>query len=519
VEYRILGPLEVWHEGTPVQIRGSRQRALLALFLLHANEVVSSDRLIDQLWGPEPPEAGGTALRVRVSQLRKALGTGARDLQTRAPGYVLQLTDDQVDLRRFERLVAEADRVDHEVASTKLREALALWRGPPLDEFAYEQFAQPAIARLEELRLVAVEKRVEVDLALGRHVDLVPELEALVEEQPLREAFRRQLMLALYRSGRQGEALELYRRTRQALVEGLGIEPAPALQELEQAILRQDPDLDLEPTSTPQRSILVAPLDPDRFDQLLALAEPLARRPPRELILAQLIRSREELGRASALAREGRESLRVRGISARSAAFTTERPGADLVRIAQEQDVDLLLVEASDALLDDATLEAVLVGAPCDVAALVTRSASLQAGPVLVPFTGADHDWAAIEVAAWLARNQDVPLRLAGPIESARDASRLLASASLAVQRALGVAAEPLLVAPGAEELLVAAEDAALTVVGLSDRWPKEGLGKVRDALVTRGHPPAVLVRRGLRPGGLAPPESVTRFTWSIAAR
>jgi hypothetical protein len=251
----------------------------------------------------------------------------------------------------------------------------------------------------------------------------------------------------------------------------------------------------------------------------VAIAEPLAQRPPRELILAQLIGSAAELTEASALARERRERLQTRGVSARSAAFTSERPGADLVRIASEQDVDLLLLDAPGSLLEDSVLHAALIGAPCDVGALVVRDSPFDSGPILVPFTGAEHDWAAVEIAAWIARSHGVSLRLAGPVEADRDASRLLARASLAVQRALGVDAEPLLVERGVESLVAAADAAALTVIGLTDRWRKDGLGETRHALVTRARTPALVVRRGARPGGLAPPESHTRFTWSIAVR
>jgi DNA-binding SARP family transcriptional activator len=516
VEFRILGPLEVWHEGRQIPVRGARQRALLAILLLRANEVVSSDRLVDLLWGDEAPEP--TALRVRVSQLRKALG-GDGALQTQSPGYVLRIDDDQLDLRRFERLVAAAIEQPPAVAAERLREALDLWRGEPLAEFAYEAFAQTAIRRLEELRLGALERRIDADLALGQHRELIPELEALAAEQPLREGPVRQLMLVLYRSGRQVDALGVYRRCRETLVDELGLEPSRTLQELEAAILRQDAGLELEPAAPPERSILVAPLDPVRFDDLLAIAEPLARRPPRELILAQLIGSAAELPQASALARERRESLQARGVSARSAAFTTAAPGADLVRIATEQDVDLLLVDASEALLDDETIRAALVAAPCDVAVLARRDGPSRGGPVLVPFTGVEHDWAAVELAAWIARSLGLSLQLAGPQEGARDASRLLARASLAVQRALGVGAEPLLVEPGAPGLLAVAESAGLVVVGLPARWRRGGLGEVREAVVRDAAPPVLVARRGLRPGGLTPPEGLTRFTWSVAAR
>jgi hypothetical protein len=175
-----------------------------------------------------------------------------------------------------------------------------------------------------------------------------------------------------------------------------------------------------------------------------------------------------------------------------------------------------VLVPAPADLLGDADLGELLMTGPCDVAVLVGDE--IRAGPVLVPFAGAEHDWSAIELGAWLAGGWGTSLRLAGPaVEGGRDASRLLASASLAVQRALGVAAEPLLVEPGLEALAAAASDAAVTVVGLSDRWRKEGLGPARSALVAGGQP-TLLVRKGLRPSGLVPPQNLTRFTWSLRA-
>jgi hypothetical protein len=346
---------------------------------------------------------------------------------------------------------------------------------------------------------------------------VIPELESLVEAHPLREAPARQLMLAFYRAGRQGDALEVYRRCRTRLVDELGIEPTPALQGLEKAVLQQEPSLDLEPLAPPERSILVAPFDSARFDDLLAIAEPLARRPPRELILAQLIASASELASASALARERREMLHARGVAARSAAFTSESPGRDLIRIANEQEVDLILVEAPPSLLDHPAVQAVLLAAPCDVGVLAWRDGAAVGGPILVPFIGAEHDWSAVELAAWVARSLGARLQLVGPVETERDASRLLARASLAVQRALGVEAEPVLVAPDAESLVTVANDASLAVVGLPDRWHREGLGGVRRRLIQDAGPPVLIVRRGLRPGGLTPPEGLTRFTWSIA--
>ena len=514
MDFRILGPLEVADGDSLVALPGAKQRALLAILLLRVNEVVSADRLIDDLWGEQSPDSGRTALQVRISQLRKALGPAGEVLITRPPGYILKLDPQQFDLHRFERLVEEADAAAAAVAAAKLREALALWRGPPLADLSYESFAQAAIARLEELRLGVLEKRIEADLALGRHADLVAELEAFATEHPLREHVRAQLMLALYRCGRQADALAVYQAARRTLIEELGIEPSPPLRELQQAILRQDPSLELARAPLPERSLLVVPLTEARMAALLGLAAPLARRPPKELVLSRLIDDRLDLSAATAAVNEQRAHLLADGIAARAAAFVSSDPGHDAVRMAAELDCDLLLVDAPAKLLDSPVLRAILTVAPCDVAALV--GGGVAPGPLLVPFVGAQHDWSAIELGAWLAGAWDVPLRLAGPSLEARDASRLLANASLAVQRALGVAAEPLLLAPGPDELVRAAQDAAVVVLGLSDRWQKEGLGKTRAALAQIESPPLLLVRRGLRPGGLAPRESLTRFTWSI---
>jgi DNA-binding SARP family transcriptional activator len=252
MEFRILGSLEAWRGDTQVHIGAAKQRALLAILLLNADEIVSTDSLVDQLWGDEPPERAVKTVQVYVSQLRKALapGDGAEGgiILTRPPGYLLRLAPDGLDLRRFERLSEAGRRLleqgDARAASARLGEALSLWRGPPLADFAYEPFAQVEIARLEELRLVALEDRAEADLRAGRAAELVGELEALVAGNPLRERFRGQLMLALYRSGRQAEALEVYRDGRAALVDELGIEPGKQLRALEQAILRQDAELE-----------------------------------------------------------------------------------------------------------------------------------------------------------------------------------------------------------------------------------------------------------------------------------
>ena len=243
MRYGILGPLELTMDGRAISVAGAKQRALLAVLLLNANRVVSSDTLIDALWEEQPPETAVKALQVRVSQLRKLLGPGR--LATRSPGYLLRVDEGELDLHEFDALLHQARDASPADAAVALSEALALWRGPPLADFAYERFAQREIARLEELRVEATEERLKADLALGRHGTLIVELETLVAQHPLRERMRGQLMLAMYRSGRQAEALESYQAARTALVDELGIEPGHQLRELHQQILRQDWRLDL----------------------------------------------------------------------------------------------------------------------------------------------------------------------------------------------------------------------------------------------------------------------------------
>jgi DNA-binding SARP family transcriptional activator/DNA-binding beta-propeller fold protein YncE len=253
VEFRILGPFEGVEEGRLLPLGAKKQRALLVLLLLHRGEVVSTDRLVDGLWGEHAPPTAVKSLQVYVSQLRKVVGDGV--LETRGRGYVLSVEPDQLDADRFESMLEHGRALftagDAGGAAAVLREGLALWRGPPLADFAYEPFAQPEIARLEELRLATQGARIEADLAVGRHEEILPELETLTLQHPLREGFRIQLMLAQYRAGRQAEALDGYKQVRTALDAELGLEPSRELQDLEQAILRQDPALDAPPGSRP----------------------------------------------------------------------------------------------------------------------------------------------------------------------------------------------------------------------------------------------------------------------------
>jgi YVTN family beta-propeller protein len=291
VEFRILGPLEVRNEGRELPLPGSKPRAVLAILLLHANEVVSSDRLIDELWGEQPPPSAAKSLQAHVSRLRQSLepgGAASPDsvIVTRGGGYLIRVEPDELDRARFESLLDEGTKAladgGPERAAELLREALSLWRGPPLADLAYEPFAQSEVARLEELRLSAVEQRIEAELALGHHAQVVGELESLVGRHPFRERLRAQFMLALYRSGRQAEALEAYQDARRALVDELGIEPGEELKALQGAILAHDPALGgSAPPRRPGRREATAPGEP-----AAAVAAPRARALPAAGVLA-----------------------------------------------------------------------------------------------------------------------------------------------------------------------------------------------------------------------------------------
>jgi DNA-binding SARP family transcriptional activator len=256
VIFRILGPLEAEADGRALRLGGGKQRALLAMLLLSANEVVPRERLIDGLWGESPPETAQTALQVHVSQLRKVLepARGRHEpevLLTRPPGYLIRLEPDALDLLRFERLLREGRSAfaagDPQTAAETLAAALALWHGQPLADLDSAPFARLESLRLDELRLAAIEEWIDAELALGRQAGVVGELETLVAKHPLRERLRGQLMVALYRCGRQSAALDTYQAGRRRLGEELGLEPGEALQRLERAILNHDPSLDLAP--------------------------------------------------------------------------------------------------------------------------------------------------------------------------------------------------------------------------------------------------------------------------------
>jgi predicted ATPase/DNA-binding SARP family transcriptional activator len=330
--FRILGPLEV--EGVSA-LGGPKQRALLARLLLQAGRVVPVERLVDDLWPDEPPETARHALQVYVSTLRKALGAGR--IRGESGGYVLALGGDEMDAERFEQLAGEGARLlergDAHSARNALQQALDLWRGPALPDVGASLATERA--RLDSARLAAFEDRIEADLDLGRHDELVPELEALVREEPLRERPRRQLMLALYRSGRQADALAAYRDARRALVEELGLEPSAELRELEAAILRQEASLTVEPAELLARRRLPAP------------ATPLIGRGREVEEVAALLRDGIRLVTLTGPGGTGKTRLAIQTAHELAAAF---RDGAAFVGLAPLRDPELVPAEIASAL-------------------------------------------------------------------------------------------------------------------------------------------------------------------------
>jgi DNA-binding SARP family transcriptional activator len=461
---KILGPFEA-----PADVGEGKPRAVLARLALDSGSAVPAHELVEDIWGTAPPPSAAKVLQAHISALRKALGRSS--IETRGGGYALRL---ETDLRSFEELTARArTEADARTRARVLRDALALWRGEPLAEIR-EPFAPRAVARLNELRVEAQSRRVDAELDLGEGESLVPELHALVQREPLRERSRAQLMRALYRAGRQADALAVYRDGRARLVAELGIEPGPELQELERAILHQDPSLAAR-VDEPRDVVVCVGVAPV---QLLAALG-------RDLVVVEL---------ASGLV----EPPVIPGV--RSAAFTTSDRVADTIRLAVEQNAELLVVRDAPAELLDAV--------PCDVA-LSNGVDTFGDGPIAVPFGGGREEWPALELGAWLARAHRRTLRLLGTEadDGRRDASRALAGASLALQRFAGVAVETALIPPGPDAIAGAAVVCSL---------PRAELDATRGGLLTASFP-VLLVHGGLRPSGLAPAETRTRFRWSLA--
>jgi DNA-binding SARP family transcriptional activator len=470
VDFRILGPLEVIDRGRPVELGGPRQRAVLTALILSANRDASADRLIDDLWGERPPASARTTLHVYVSRLRKVLGTAR--ITTHTTGYALALKSGELDAERFEQSLAAgvaalAEGRAAEAAET-LTGGLAEWRGPALADVAYDEFAQAEIARLEDLRLTALEERFEAELALDRSTpELVSELEALVTEHPLRERLRGQLMLALYRAGRQAEALDAYRSARETLADELGLEPGAPLQRLERAILNHEPELEarapavaLSPLGTRERklvTVLLADLS------AVPVAEDAERR--RSAADAALAGATDEL----------------------------EAAGATVQRIAGEQ---LLGVFGAPIALEDHAERALRAAQSLSIR-FPQAATGVESGEVLVDRGGGEGAFVsggAVTAAARLARGDagvnvgprtEAAARKVDPTRAATSRKRAFVGREAELERLLGVY----------REAVVTRETQRVTVVG------EPGVGKTR--LVAElerelsGDPDAPLVRRG----------------------
>jgi DNA-binding SARP family transcriptional activator len=522
----------------PIRLGGPRQRSVLAILLLDANRVVSIDRLADELYGEAPPVSAVTQVHRQISELRallepdRAAGAPGAVIETRPPGYRIVVAPDALDLEFFERRAEAAGSAltlgEAEPAVRLYREALAVWRGEPLADLAFEPFARPVVERLNDLRLAATEQCLEAELELGRGAELVPELEQLVTAHPVNERLRGQLMVALYRAGRQPEALEQFRAGRAALVEAFGLEPTPSLKELEARILQQDPALagPSRPRRAPapqgRRTVLVAARDGAELEGLITVGRCLAALGRHELLLTQAVRHEASLADAVAATRALRDELVTGGVTARAAAFVSRAFGPDMARLALTHDADLIMVERLEEIAPDGSisdsLALLLERSPCDVALLAGSSPLAFADGIAVLFAGGEHDWAAAELGAWLATGASARLQLIGVRgRDGGDASRLLASASIAIQQVVGIDVEPVLADAGPDGLVAAAGSAGVAVVGLSSRWRREGLGASRRALLA-STASTLVVHRGARPGGLAPREQLTRFTWTIAS-
>jgi predicted ATPase/DNA-binding SARP family transcriptional activator len=341
VNFRLLGRLEVEADGVDLTPARPQQRALVALLLLRVGEVVAVADLVEGVWGLRPPETAQKALHGHISALRKRLG--AERIETRPPGYRLRLADDdEVDVHGFERAVAAARTDGASARSRKLREALALFRGEPLSDFRYQDFAAPEAARLEELRLTAVEEQIDAELELGRHAEVVPQLERLVVDHPLRERMRAQLMLALYRAGRQADALQAFQEARKRFVDELGIDPSPALQRLERQILNHDPELAAPDALSPEQNLASARVN------LPPQPTPLIGREREISEVTQLLRRPDvRLVTLTGTGGTGKTRLAIQSAAALLDAFAD---GVVFVGLAPLQDPDLVVPTAAQAL-------------------------------------------------------------------------------------------------------------------------------------------------------------------------
>jgi DNA-binding SARP family transcriptional activator len=520
LEFRLLGPFEVRRDGVVLDLGGPRRAAFLAALAMSPGRVVTADRLVNDIWGEQPPRTAGHGLQVLASETRKLLPPGT--VSHRPSGYVLDVPPDAVDVYVFEHLLSGGGgggaRGDHTRAVGLLADALALWRGEMLADLAGLDFAESAARRAGELRTVAQELQLEARLAQGDAAGVVPVLRDLARSEPLREKLHALLMQALAADGRRAEALTVYAEIRRRLDEELGIAPGAELRDIHRSVVSDPADDEPQPAppgAVRSGSVMAIGYDTETLAAVVSTAAPAAAASGRELLVACVIprdgHEVPDLDRASADARG------AAGAGVRSAAFTIRDPAADIGAFADEHDADLVVLPA------ESLTPGPFPPALADLLRRITADVALVAGSpqpastgVAALFGGGEHDWAAIELAALIARAGGTSLRLIGAATADRDASRLVAGASLAVQHVVGIVVEQVLASPGAPAILQAAAARTL-VLGVSDRWRSQGLGDVRLALAD-APPGAVIVRRGARPGLLAPAEARTRFTWSIAA-
>ena len=520
LRFRVLGPFQVEDDGRPLTLGSARRRALLALLTLNAGRVVGVERLVDALWGESPPRTAVHVLHVYVSDLRRSLPDEV--LVTAPPGYLLRVPASAVDLADFERLVSrgrqDLSAGDPAGAMVSLDEALALWRGPVLEDLADAGFVQVEARRLEELQLAARELRATAGLARG-DPDLVPQLLALVSEHPFRERAHALLMRALAAAGRQAEALDVYATVRARLTDELGIEPGTELQAAQTAVLRQE----AAPArlAAPAGVVLAVGSDPRRLGALALAASRPAAAAGRELLVAAVLDARTSTpGDLTATAAAALTAQRSTPGPGRSAAFRSRNLADHVTALAAEHDADLVVLDAAGLIGTQGQLADWVVAALSDVTAdviLLPDDPPTAGLPFAVPFGGTEHDWAAAELAALLARASGSALRMIGALTEHDDASRLVARAGLAIQRAVGVTVEPVLTEATVPGLLTALADTT-PVIGVSERWRSEGLGPFRHQLADAA-PGTLVIRRGLRPGLLAPPTSGTHFAWSAAGQ
>lgn len=517
LRFRVLGPFQVEDDHGPLSLGSARRRALLALLTLNAGRVVAVDRLVDALWGEAPPRTAAHVLHVYVSDLRHVLPDQV--LVTAPPGYLVRVPAEALDLTEFERLLARAHAAfpagNPAEAVAAVDAALALWRGPVLGDLASEGFVRVEAQRLEELRLTARELRAAAALMLPSRPDLVPELQALVVEHPYRERSHALLMQALAASGRQAEALDVYTKIRGRLADELGIEPGVELRAAQTAVLRQE----IAPAGLPAGVVVAVGADPRRLGTLARAAELPAAASGRELLLAAVLAADGTPADLTAAAAAAASAQRSVLIPARSAAFRSRHMARDVAALAAEHDADLVVLDAAGQIgprgrLSDWLLRA-LTGVTADAALLIGNPPAAHR-PYAVLFGGSEHDWAAAELAALLTRATGAPLRIIGTITRDDDASHVIMRVGLAVQRAIGVPVEPVLVEPTSTSLLTALAGTT-PIIGLSERWQTQGLGSLRHHLA-QSTPGTLLTRRGLRPGLLATPTFSTRFAWSVAS-